>query len=663
MLQTITPSEMRRVEQRAMRETELSSETLMTRAAAQVARAAARVSQGRAGVTVCLCGTGNNGGDGLSAMRILAKGDASFLGECRVLEGALSPDAQRELERLGQEAPQVTVLRLQGERPPKLPARIACVLDALFGTGLSRPLEGMAAALCAQVNQLRGVPVIAVDIPSGLHGETGEALGCAVRATETIAFHRPKLGLYLRQGPNFTGRLRVADIGLPPALDDASGLSVLEESDLAALLPARERVSHKGSYGQALLWVGSPGMAGAAAISATAALRTGAGLVTVACPDRVMDAVQVLCPCATCLPLPQTNADALWAALQTGLARANAVGVGCGLGRSPLHAEVLARLLTLLERDGLPAVLDADALSLLAAFPSGSVHASTTVLTPHPGEAARLLHCSVESVTRDALGAARALHERFGAAVVLKGAVSVLCTRDGVGLNPFGTPAMAKGGSGDALTGVLCALLAGRHAGVYAHLNDLELLQVGCALHALAGEEAARRHGERGMLATDLCACLGLVPRELSAQSESHIHAEAAAPLPGTFPPDASACEALTPAAHLPPESPLGKRVTVTVDRRLGTRHPEHKDILYLLNYGYVQDVLANDNAWQDAYVYGETTPLECFEGEVIAVIHRLNDAEDKWVVAKPGTRASEQELRKATAFQEQFFEIAVECL
>ena len=287
MLRTITPSEMKRVETRVMRETALTGEALMQNAAAHVAQAVRRRMAGRAGQVVCLCGTGNNGGDGLAAMRILAQEDPAFRGTCLLLPGTLSADAQRELEPpAGGGGGRVAVRR--AEDGFALPEEAACAVDALFGTGLSRPLEGAARAACEALNALAeaGVPVVAVDIPSGLNGETGQVMGAAVRACETVTFHRPKPGLYLGQGPDFAGEITVADIGLTApeaaALDDADGMRVLERGE--RLLPPRAKTAHKGKLGRVVLWAGSRGMAGAAAIAATAALRAGAGLVTVACP-------------------------------------------------------------------------------------------------------------------------------------------------------------------------------------------------------------------------------------------------------------------------------------------------------------------------------------------------------------------------------------------
>lgn len=622
MLRTITPSEMKRVESRVMQETSITGEALMQNAAAHVARAVRRRAAGRAGQVVCLCGTGNNGGDGLAAMRMLAQEDPAFRGVCWLLPGRLSADAQRELERL-REAVEDRVAVRRAEDGLALPQEAACAVDALFGTGLSRPLEGMALAACEALQALAeaGVPVVAVDIPSGLNGETGQVMGAAVRACETVTFHRPKPGLYLGQGPDFAGEITVADIGLTApeaaALDDADGMRVLERGE--RLLPPRAKTAHKGNLGRVVLWAGSRGMAGAAAIAATAALRAGAGLVTVACPDDVVDVVQTLCPCATCAPLPMDDEDAAWEALSAALERADALGAGCGLGQGPMAAALMERLLRFLHGRALPCVLDADALNLLARRPAWLADGAAHVLTPHPGEAARLLGVSTAEILADVPGAAVRIRRRYGAAVVLKGARSVLCAEEGLALNPFGTPAMAKGGSGDALTGVTTALLAGRAAGAYA-MDDLFLMQAACALHGLAGERASRRYGERGALATDLCACLGFDFLEEGARE------------------DTRPCAA---------SSPLGRTVHVTVEHRRGTRDAQGR--VYELPLGHVAECLESENRWQDACLLGVSGSPEWFEGEVAARLTLAGG--EMWVVAPKGTRPTPEEVRRATAF------------
>ena len=512
MFFTITPAAMKRTENEAMDAGLCTGEALMHRAAAAVARAVYRHADKPGSTVLALCGTGNNGGDAMAALWMLSKEGCLAKGICLLMRGELTPDAERELDRLSA-CPEVEIRRVAGTELPWaqiLPEadRVDCIIDGLFGTGLSRPVEGTAAELCCLSNRLHregSVPVIAVDIPSGLCGTTGRILGIAVEASEAVTFHRPKPGLFLGRGMDLWQRLTVVDIGLyDPAPE--SGMQVWETDD--PVQPGRSlRTAHKGSNGRVILFCGSTGMAGAAAIAATAALRSGAGLVTVACPERILDTVQTLVPCATCLPLaPDT--DTAWAQLEALLASADAVGMGCGLGQSPWAAALTARCLEWLSTHRTPGVIDADALNLLAGMEPASYDLSRCAITPHPGEAARLLGSDVPTVTADAPQAAMQLRNRWGAAVVLKGAASVLAAAEGLALNIVGTPAMAKGGSGDALTGILTALLA-RDRAQKTHTGMLPLMQTGCRLHGLAGCMAADRFGERGALATDLCALLG----------------------------------------------------------------------------------------------------------------------------------------------------------
>ena len=613
MLRTIAPAEMKRVEMRVMAETSITGEKLMQAAAAHVARAVQELCQGKKGMVVCICGAGNNGGDGLAAMRMLAQASSAFWGECWMLPGVLSSDAKRELERLVNETPQIRVRWLEKESWPEV--RPICAIDAMFGTGLTRPLEGISLAMCRQMNRW-DAPVVAVDIPSGLSGLTGEVLGEAVKAVKTITFHRPKHGLYLGEGPDYAGEIVSAEIGLnqPEAVryDDADGFFVLEKSDLLRLLPKRKRVSHKGSYGKVLLWAGSFGMAGAAAIAAAAALRTGAGLVAIACPEKIVDTVQTLCPCATCVPL-SADAEEAWKALEQKLEWADALGAGCGLGTGPWAEALLNKLLHWLKAHDLPAVLDADALNLLAKQEKEPIG---LIVTPHPAEAARLLHTSVSAVLADPCEAAAQLAERYGAAV-LKGACSLLCDGEKRALNPFGTPAMAKGGSGDALTGIIAALLVGRKSGVY-FMTDLELMQTACALHGLAGEMAAERFGERGMLATDLCDCIGLVEGEPK-QNES------------------------------PALSALGRHVTVVVEHSIGSCEENNTSRVYPFNTGYVQEVLDEKNEWQDACICGIDHPIEWFEGVVKAVANV--QGREIWLVAQKDWMLDQDEMNRKLPF------------
>ena len=410
MLKTITPDEMKRLEENYMNRTGTSALQLMESAARHVADAAAELAGEAGGTVLCLCGPGSNGGDGLAAMRLLTASRPELRAVCWLLPGTLNDAAEHQLRRLQAEAPAVEVVRLTDDPLPSLPENVCCFVDSLFGTGLSRPLTGTALALCAMMNEHERVPTLAVDIPSGLDGTTGVILGCAVRADRTVTFHRPKPGLYRGYGLDFAGQVDVVSIGIPSDEGTSAGFDVLEPSDLRRLLPPRRHLSHKGTYGRVVLLAGSKGMAGAAAISAGAALRAGAGLVTVACPDNIWQIIQTLCPCATCLPLPEDDPTSAFLLLEKALNQADCLGMGCGLGQGPWAQEMVRRVLGSLRRRQdsrpLPTVVDADALNLLSHSDEG-YDLSSCVRTPHPAEAARLLRCEVSQVLADQEAAAR----------------------------------------------------------------------------------------------------------------------------------------------------------------------------------------------------------------------------------------------------------------
>ncbi len=507
MYRTITPEEMKRVERAIMQETGLPGLLLMEHAAMAVVKAVRRLMRGRQGQVLFLCGPGNNGGDGLAAARLWM--NAGGQAQVWQLTSRMTGDAGVNRQLLKKLWPETPVVRLSdtADKLPPIGPEIGCIVDALFGTGLNQPVQGVAYALIKKVNE-SGLPVVAVDIPSGLSGLTGMVMGEAVRAFVTVTFHRPKIGLYLNKGPEYAGRVKVADIGLSKVMDDAPGMDVLLPKDLGALLPPRRRDTHKGDYGRVLVVAGSAGMAGAASICALSALRTGAGLVTVACPENVVPIVQQVSPCATCLPLPMEGAAFAREAenlVYEAALRADAVAVGPGLGAFPDRLPLLQAV----KRAGKPAVWDADALNLLAVSRDMLPMAGTNIFTPHPGEAARLMQVSAGAVTADAAEAVQALWQTLGGVVLLKGATTLLYDGSRLAVNITGTPALAKGGSGDALTGILAALLAqGKELG---H-PPLMLAQIGCCLHGHAARRAEKATGQRGLLATDLTWYLGKEP-------------------------------------------------------------------------------------------------------------------------------------------------------
>ena len=500
---TITPDEMKSLETLFMSETGTPSILLMEHAAQGVAAAISRHAPKSARV-LFLCGPGNNGGDGYAAARLWCLGG----GQADVWEVTSAVRGDALTNR--------TLALLHGVRV--LPsadavdvAEYAAVVDALYGTGLNHAIEGDAAILIHRLSDHPQIPVIAVDIPSGLDGTTGRALGAdVVRAAETVTFHRIKQGLLLRQGVEYTGKITVQPILIRPGDDIDLGFDGLETLSPAALAPlfARTPALHKGDCGRAVIFCGSRGMVGAAAFCANACIRAGAGLTTLLCRESLLPMLQVLAPGATCVPLPETNglltSQAARITRET-LDKADAACIGCGCGLTP---DVTMLLRVFAEAD-CPIVWDADALTLLATHDGILPLKEEDIITPHPGEAARLLEQHVEFILDEPLDALSRLHDLCGCCVLLKGARTLVSDGDATYISLYGTPALAKGGSGDVLSGVVLALLG-------LGMDAFDACCCAVWLHGRAGDLAAQEKGQWGMTPTDLLERLPQALREVT---------------------------------------------------------------------------------------------------------------------------------------------------
>jgi NAD(P)H-hydrate epimerase len=384
------------------------------------------------------------------------------------------------------------------------------VVDALFGTGLDRALDGLFAAAAEGLSSL-GLPVVAVDLPSGLDASSHQPLGPHARADLTVTFAALKVAHVLPPASLACGEVAVADLGVPPSLvDEAEGdLHLLLGEEIGGLLPLRALDVHKGSYGHLLVVAGSPGKAGAAVLAARAAVRAGAGLVTAAVPSPLLPALAAGSVESMTLPLPCDEEGRLRSAAVEPLlamaARCTALAVGPGLGTDGDTPQTVRRLV---RECPMPLLLDADGLNAFAGQPESLRERQTpTVLTPHPGELARLLGTTAAEVNADRLGAAREAARLTGCVVALKGHLTVVAAPDGpVAINTTGNAGMASGGSGDVLTGALGALLA-------QGLDPWEAACVGVFVHGLAGDLVAAELGPEAIPAGDLAAAL---PRALS---------------------------------------------------------------------------------------------------------------------------------------------------
>lgn len=450
---------------------------------------------------VVFAGPGNNGGDGLVIARMMHQAGHPV----QVVERPTSKGSEdRRINRDRAAQAGVVIHTVADEDPLPGIDPTAVVVDALFGTGVDRPLEGPYKRMVRHIND-SGAMVVAIDLPSGLFDDdnTGNDPEAIVRAAHTLTFQCPKPALFLAECAPFTGEWHVLPIGLDAAfiagLDAESHL--LEEEDVRALLPARERFDHKGDHGHTVVVAGQQGMIGAAILATRAALRSGAGLVSAAVPAAAIPTLQVAAPEAMCL-------------IGTGSAhhdritlpdRCTAVGIGPGMGT---HADTAHLLKRLIQDNPAPLVIDADALNILAAEPTWLAFLpASTILTPHPGEFDRLAGPSGNS--RERRIKAREFAMRNGVVLVLKGAWTTVFTPGGKAfLNSTGGPGMAKGGCGDVLTGLLTGLRA-------QGLDALATALLGVHLHGRAGDIAAEMLGMDGMTAMDLVEALPLAWQEL----------------------------------------------------------------------------------------------------------------------------------------------------
>jgi NAD(P)H-hydrate epimerase len=507
-MKIVTAAQMQALDRRTITEAGVPGATLMDRAGAGVVKMMEEVLGSLAGKTVTIvCGKGNNGGDGFVVARHLqtkrARVHVVFVADTQELKGDVETMYRRFLKRKASSTfhahPSPNQMRL-------LLRQSDVVVDALLGTGLSAPVTGAYREAIDAINEISvvaGLPVTAVDLPSGIHADSGAVLGAAVRASLTVTFGLPKLGLYVGEGIDHAGEIRIVDIGIPSHYTEEidSRLSLITMDTVYRLIPRRSSSSHKGTFGHVGIVAGSIGKTGAAALSAKAALRSGAGLVTVATPAGVNATLEGKLLEAMTIPMPDTESQAFsFAALEPLTAfvhERTAVAIGPGIST---HAQTIDAVRALIGRLQTPSVLDADALNALAGhtdlLASCKIH---PILTPHPGEMARLDGSdSPRTVNADRIGTATRFAQRHGVVLVLKGARTVVSSPDGrVAICTTGNPGMATAGTGDALTGIIVALLA-------QGLNAWDAACVGTYIHGLAGDLAATDLGMMGMTAGDL---------------------------------------------------------------------------------------------------------------------------------------------------------------
>ena len=522
-MKIVTADQMRRMETACV-EAGVSLDRLMENAGLAVAQAVRdRLGDPRGRNVLVLVGPGNNGGDGFVAARYLASSGAGVTAYVCIERPEDDPK-----RNLAEKAGGAVVLAGDDASLAQLASLAAgahVIVDAVLGTGRLRSIRAPLSGIVATVREAvasTGAPVMAVDIPTGTDADTGRTDPAGLPATATLMLGRPKIGPYLRPGESGCGELRVLDIGIPPGLDEDITIELLTCTTASALLPSRAPSAHKGTFGRALIVAGALNYVGAAYLAAAAATRSGAGLVTLATPRSVHALVASRLAEATYLPLPETSdgvIDASRAAadIRTLLPECTSLLVGPGLGQAAATRDLVVGLL--LDGPGRPAtVLDADALNILAQGKGWWDRIrSCSILTPHPGEMARLLGLdSARPVQEDRVAVAQDAARRWGHVVVLKGACTVIAHPDGrTRISPWVNSGLAKGGTGDVLSGIIAGLLAQRPDALFA------AAALGVYVHGLAAQAVRSQLGETGMTAGDLVPALADAFRRLEPSAPS----------------------------------------------------------------------------------------------------------------------------------------------
>ena len=456
-----------------------------------------------------LCGTGHNGGDGLAAARFMHKSGFDVFATIVRRDGCT--DSLQPSDCCDETFVQYGLAKKAGVPFSQDPLNCHPTLwvDAIIGTGLERELSDGLKHLIREIEK-KDVPVIAVDIPTGISSDLGRVMGSALHAEATLCIQNMKRGHLLFPGSDYCGLLSVCDIGISDqVIKDCDSLVCPDPDFFKPYLPARPLDSNKGTFGRLLCVCGSVGMAGAAILAAKAAYRSGVGLVEILSVGENREVIQSSLPEAVF-----TEWNSNWeTVLPQSTTKADAVLIGCGLDKSKQSLKIMTEVLSKL-KPGCPLILDADALNLLALNPIlWDFLPNHTVLTPHPGEAARLLSSTVSDIVSDPVGAAESIVSKKDVVCVLKGARTIVASRNAKFLLSAGSPALAKAGTGDVLAGCIASLLCQNAERKQKH--EFELAALGVMLHGRAGGLASERYGSRGLLASDVADQLGIALSEM----------------------------------------------------------------------------------------------------------------------------------------------------
>jgi len=511
----VTAEQMREMDRLTIQKLGVPSLTLMERAGEGITAAILEsfAAAAKKGVLI-VAGKGNNGGDGFVVARLLKQKRIQCEVALLAKRAELSPDAAHNCRAFEKLRGKVTEISAGGlESLERKVAGKGLLVDAILGTGIKSEVGGLYAEAITLMNA-SGVPIVAVDIPSGLDADRGTPLGVSIQAEMTVSLGYAKLGQVIHPGIDFAGDLVVADIGIDPlaAQAVAPATEVLTREEISWLVPRRNADTHKGTYGHLLVIAGARGKTGAAVLACRAAMRAGAGLVTLAAPRSLNNILASSLVEVMTEPLPETSAEEMaeltpehWLRL---LERKNALLFGPGIGINDATRNTLRWLLRNLD---IPWVIDADGLNNLALDLDRLRSAKTPpLLTPHPGEMARLIGKTTAAISQDRVGVAREFAVKRRCYLVLKGARSIIATPHGkIFINSTGNPGMASGGTGDVLAGMLAAFLG-------QGLGPEDAMKLGVFLHGFVGDRVADKKGEIGLVASDIIDDLPAGMRALS---------------------------------------------------------------------------------------------------------------------------------------------------
>ena len=510
-MKVVTAQEMRQIDQQTIEQIGIPGAVLMEHAGSAVVRAIHQHFPECKHIAIVV-GKGNNGGDGLVVARQLAHAGQPIQIFLVSPPESFAGDALTNLQ-IAQNLDLPITQVLSEEALQGLKSQLASsdlIVDSIFGTGLRGGVRGFIGNVIGCINEA-GRPVVAIDLPSGLAADTGIAEGVCIQAACTVTMGLPKRGNLIHPGATLTGQLEVADIGFPPGVIDAKNVQInwTQPSDAARLLPLRPTHSHKGTYGRVFVVAASTGMTGAAALTSAGALRVGAGLVTLGTPKSLNSILEVKLTEVMTLPLPETGDGSLALTAKSHIIEAvertkSVIAIGPGLSQ---HPETAALVHSLVRETDTPIVIDADGINALSRSKDIlSSLSSQTVLTPHPGEMARLIGGTVEALERDRIGIAQQFAQAHNVTLVLKGAPTVIARGNGeVWINSTGNAGMATGGMGDVLTGLIAGLMAQK-------VPAFDAAVLGVYLHGLAGDLVADSIGMDGLMAGDV---LNSIPKAI----------------------------------------------------------------------------------------------------------------------------------------------------